>query len=92
MISAREEHDLSISPAMDGLLRIHKRLIDGLDGEAHALQNADNVTITRLLAGATQTGTLIGKHGVTIKSIQDASNCVIRVIGIFTHDLHLSCF
>jgi len=77
---------------MDGLLRIHKRIIDGPDGEARAPQNAGNVTVTRLLAGATQTGTLIGKHGATVKSIQDASNCVIRVIGIFTHDFILSCF
>lgn len=82
MISAREEPKSSISPAIDGLLRIHKRIIDGADGEARASENAGNVNVTRLLAGATQTGTLIGKHGSTIKSIQDASNCIIRVTGM----------
>jgi len=33
-----------------------------------------------LVAGA-QGGTLIGKQGATIKTIQDASNCKIRVVG-----------
>ncbi|ONK76485.1 uncharacterized protein A4U43_C03F28570 [Asparagus officinalis] len=80
MISAKEEPDRMISPAMDGLLRIHKRVIDGLDGEAGAPQTGGNPAVTRLLAGATQTGTLIGKHGSTIKSIQEASNCIVRVI------------
>lgn len=79
LISAREEQELPISPAMDGLLRIHRRAVEGLDGDAHAPQNAGNVTATRLLAPATQTGNLIGKQGATIKSIQEASKCMIRV-------------
>lgn len=96
MISAKDQPESQISPAMDGLLRIHKRIIDGLDGEARAPQNAGNGSVTRLLAGSTQTGTLIGKHGSTIKSIQDASNCIIRVTGmsltLFCHDLDFDSY
>lgn len=82
MISAKEEPVASISPAMDGLLRVHKRTIDGLDGEStHASQNAGNTVSTRLLVAATQAGSLIGKQGATIKSIQEASSTTVRVLG-----------
>ncbi|XLR27921.1 hypothetical protein S83_055821, partial [Arachis hypogaea] len=37
--------------------------------------------ITRLLVADTQAGSLIGKQGSTIKSIQDGSGCIIRVLG-----------
>ncbi|XP_010905450.1 flowering locus K homology domain [Elaeis guineensis] len=81
MISAKEEPDAPISPAMDGLLRVHKRTIDGLDGEStHASQNTGNMVSTRLLVAATQAGSLIGKQGATIKSIQEASSTTVRVL------------
>lgn len=83
MISAKEEPDASISPAMDGLLRVHKRIIDGLDGESgHAPSGAGNTAATRLLVAATQAGSLIGKQGATIKSIQEASNSIVRILGM----------
>ncbi|KAF3789002.1 Flowering locus K-like proteiny domain [Nymphaea thermarum] len=86
IISAKEEQDASISPAMDGLLRVHKRIIDGLDGESgHAPPSGGGMISTRLLVAATQAGSLIGKQGATIKSIQEASNCTVRVLG--TEDL-----
>ncbi|CAL9194583.1 unnamed protein product [Musa hybrid cultivar] len=81
MISAKEEPDASISPAMDGLLRVHKRIIDGLDGESgHAPSGGGNTAATRLLVAATQAGSLIGKQGATIKSIQEASNSIVRIL------------
>ncbi|CAL8176307.1 unnamed protein product [Prunus armeniaca] len=49
---------------MDDLLRVHKRIIDGLDGS------------------------LIGKQGGTVKSIQESSNCIVRVLGV--EDLPIS--
>ncbi|KAJ6826115.1 flowering locus K homology domain-like [Iris pallida] len=79
IVSAKEEQDAVISPAMDGLLRIHKCIIDGLDGEARP-QNAGNMVITRLLVGTTQGGILIGKQGESIKSIREASNTVVRLV------------
>ncbi|KAF6173466.1 hypothetical protein GIB67_027161 [Kingdonia uniflora] len=82
LISAREEPDTPIPPAIDGLLRIQKRMIDDLDDElANGPPNPGSMSSSRLLLGATQAGFLIGKQGTTIKSIQEASNAIVRVLG-----------
>ncbi|KAF8392262.1 hypothetical protein HHK36_022604 [Tetracentron sinense] len=81
MISAKEELDVSVPPAMDGLLRVHKRIVDGLDGDSPRAPPGAGTVSTRLLVAATQAGSLIGKQGSTIKSIQETSNCIIRVLG-----------
>ncbi|KAL2507795.1 Floweringlogy domain [Forsythia ovata] len=78
MVSAKEEPDLPIPPAMDGLLKVHKRIVDA---DMDAASGAGGTANTRLLLAATQAGSLIGKQGATIKSIQDASHCNIRVLG-----------
>ncbi|KAL2526697.1 Flowering locus K-like proteiny domain [Abeliophyllum distichum] len=78
MVSAKEEPDLPIPPAMDGLLKVHKRIVDA---DMDAASGAGGTANTRLLLAATQAGSLIGKQGATIKSIQDASHCNIRVFG-----------
>lgn len=81
MISAKDEPDAPLPPAVDGLLRVHKRITDGLDGESDQPQRAaGTVGPTRLLVPASQAGSLIGKQGATIKSIQDASKCVLRIL------------
>ncbi|XP_038970174.1 flowering locus K homology domain-like [Phoenix dactylifera] len=81
MISAKEEPDAPISPAMDGLLRVHKCIIDYTDGRsAQALPGTGNMVPTRLLVAASQAGSLIGKQGATIKSIQEATKSVIRIL------------
>ncbi|CAI9288493.1 unnamed protein product [Lactuca saligna] len=78
LISAKEEPDALIPPAIDGLLKVHQRVMDA-DSDPARVQP---VTIsTRLLVAGTQGGSLIGKQGATIKTIQDSSNCKIRVIG-----------
>ncbi|XP_038716028.1 flowering locus K homology domain-like [Tripterygium wilfordii] len=82
MVSAKEEPDSSLPPAVDGLLRVHKRIVDGLDGDSsHAPPSIGGKVSTRLLVPASQAGSLIGKQGGTVKSIQEASNCVVRVLG-----------
>ncbi|KAF9610720.1 hypothetical protein IFM89_024570 [Coptis chinensis] len=82
MVSAKEEPDASIPPAIDGLLRVHSRVVDGLNGDlAHAPPNSGLTVSSRLLVVATQAGNLIGKQGATIKSIQEASNTIVRVLG-----------
>uniref|UniRef100_A0A5B6ZC29 Putative RNA-binding KH domain-containing protein n=1 Tax=Davidia involucrata TaxID=16924 RepID=A0A5B6ZC29_DAVIN len=86
MISAKEEPDASLPPAIDGLLRVHKRIVDGLEGDSsHAPPGVGGKVSTRLLVAAAQAGSLIGKQGATVKSIQEASNCIVRVLG--TDDL-----
>ncbi|KAG9153975.1 hypothetical protein Leryth_000498 [Lithospermum erythrorhizon] len=64
---------------MEGLLTIHKRMING-DTDPANLSSGGTVC-TRLLVAAAQAGSLIGKQGSTVKSIQDASNCIVRVLG-----------
>ncbi|MCL7034862.1 hypothetical protein MKW94_006876 [Papaver nudicaule] len=82
MLSAKEEPEAAIPPAMDALLRIHKRLIDGLESDpAHGPPNSGGTISSRLVVAASQAGSLIGKQGATIKSIQESSNCIVRVIG-----------
>ncbi|KAM0857326.1 hypothetical protein ACQ4PT_048520 [Festuca glaucescens] len=81
MISAKDEPDALVPPAVDGLLRVHNRITDGLDGESEQPQRgAGPVGPTRLLVPASQAGSLIGKQGATIKSIQDASKCALRIL------------
>jgi len=79
MISAKDEPDAELPPAVDGLLRVHKRIADGLDVETDQPQRV-TAGPTRLLVPASQAGSLIGKQGGTIKSIQDASKCALRIV------------
>ncbi|AQK64208.1 flowering locus K homology domain isoform X1 [Zea mays] len=81
MISAKDEPDAPLSPAMDGLLRVHKRITDSSDGESSQPQrSAGNIGPTRLLVPSSQAGSLIGKQGATIKSIQDSSKSIVRIV------------
>ncbi|KVI03900.1 K Homology domain-containing protein [Cynara cardunculus var. scolymus] len=81
LISAKEEPDVSIPPAMDGLLKVHQRIIDADSDSTHAPPGGAGTICTRLLVAGTQGGSLIGKQGATIKTIQDSSNCKIRIQG-----------
>ncbi|KAL3620623.1 hypothetical protein CASFOL_035535 [Castilleja foliolosa] len=78
MVSAKEEPDLQIPPAVDGLLKIHKYIIDG-DSDPASVQSGGTIS-TRLLVAASQGGSVIGKQGVTVKTIQDDSHCKIRLL------------
>ncbi|TKY62385.1 Flowering locus K-likey domain [Spatholobus suberectus] len=81
MVSAKEEPDRPIPPAVDGLLRVHKQVINVDRDLADSTLAAGRSVVTRLLVADTQAGSLIGKQGSTIKSIQDGSGCTIRVLG-----------
>lgn len=87
MVSGKEEPDSSLPPAIDGLLRVHARIVDGLDSDSsQAPPGMGGKVSTRLLVPASQAGSLIGKQGGTVKSIQESSNCIVRVLG--SGDLH----
>nr|XP_043609268.1 flowering locus K homology domain-like [Erigeron canadensis] len=77
LISAKEEPDSPMPPAMDGLLKVHQRIIDA---DTEFTQAAPTSICSRLLVAGAQGGSLIGKQGATIKTIQDSSNCKIRVM------------
>ncbi|KAJ7535355.1 hypothetical protein O6H91_12G029500 [Diphasiastrum complanatum] len=80
MVSAKDEPAATISPAMNGLLRVHQHLIDNSSADNGGGHAPVGVISSRLLVAATQAGSLIGKHGATIKSIQDASSTTVRVL------------
>jgi poly(rC)-binding protein 2/3/4 len=83
LVSAREEPDAIISPAMEGLLRVHRRVIEGSEPETTTdgeIAGGGGPVASRLLVAATQAGSLIGRQGATIKSIQDASGATVRVL------------
>ncbi|KAG8663333.1 flowering locus K homology domain isoform X3 [Manihot esculenta] len=77
MVSAKEEPNVPISPAMDGLLRVHKQIFGSDDAASPATLGIK----ARLLVPGAQAASLIGKQGSTIKSIQATSGCIIRVLG-----------
>lgn len=82
MVSAKEEPNAPLPPAVDGLLRVHKRVVDGVDSDSSLTPpGAGGKISTRLLVPAAQAGSLIGRQGTTVKSIQEESNCVVRVLG-----------
>ncbi|KAL9175265.1 hypothetical protein ABFS82_02G103100 [Erythranthe guttata] len=82
MVSAKEEPDSPLPPAVDGLLRVHERVVDGLENDSSNPPSAVGGKVsTRLLVPAAQAGSLIGKQGTTVKSIQEDSNCIVRVLG-----------
>ncbi|PIN01297.1 PolyC-binding proteins alphaCP-1 [Handroanthus impetiginosus] len=82
MVSAKEEPDAPLPPAIDGLLKVHKRVVDGLENDAsHPPTGMGGKVSTRLLVPAAQAGSLIGRQGTTVKSIQEESNCIVRVLG-----------
>ncbi|PIN26600.1 hypothetical protein CDL12_00630 [Handroanthus impetiginosus] len=82
MVSAKEEPDAPLPPAVDGLLRVHKRVVDGLENDSSQPPSGLGGKVsTRLLVPAAQAGSLIGKQGATVKSIQEESSCIVRVLG-----------
>jgi poly(rC)-binding protein 3/4 len=84
LVSAKEEPDLPVSPAMEALFRVHKRIVDGLDEESEqSAPSTGNPGPTRLLVPGVQAATIIGKQGATIKIIQEGSNAIVRVSGKF---------
>ncbi|KAJ7519590.1 hypothetical protein O6H91_20G045200 [Diphasiastrum complanatum] len=78
MVSAKEDSEAAISPAMDALLRVHQRTIDA-DIAGNHVPPSSTVS-SKLLVAAPQAGSLIGKQGSTIKSIQDTSSTTVRVL------------
>ncbi|KAK8945787.1 hypothetical protein KSP40_PGU003689 [Platanthera guangdongensis] len=79
LISAREEQDAEISPAMDAALRVFKRVND-ISESTDAGMEGFAITSVRLLTPSSQAISLIGKQGTTIKSIQEKTGATIRVL------------
>ncbi|XP_004296493.1 PREDICTED: poly(rC)-binding protein 3 [Fragaria vesca subsp. vesca] len=83
LISGREEPEAPLSPAMDAVIRVFKR-VSGLSenaGDAE-LSGAAGVAFCsiRMLVASTQAINLIGKQGSLIKSIQESTAASVRVL------------
>ncbi|KAK7329739.1 hypothetical protein VNO77_23916 [Canavalia gladiata] len=80
LVSGKEEPEAPLSPAMDAVIRVFKR-VSGLsetDGESKVSGVA--FCSIRLLVASTQAINLIGKQGSLIKSIQENTAASVRVL------------
>ncbi|KAF3633594.1 RNA-binding KH domain-containing protein PEPPER [Capsicum annuum] len=83
LISGKEETEAALSPAMDAVMRVFKR-VSGLsegegDGNLPGVSGAAFCSV-RLLVASTQAVNLIGKQGSLIKPIQQNTGASIRVL------------
>ena len=84
MISKKDEPDVVVSPSMDGMLKVRKHIIEGIDAMIDFGQGKQGVgrsISTRMLLPGTQSRSLIGKQGSTIKSIQEGFGDSVQVLG-----------
>ncbi|KAL9230452.1 hypothetical protein vseg_005799 [Gypsophila vaccaria] len=81
LVSGKEEPEAALSPAMDAVMRLFKRVTDQRDGDDKgSAANAAAFCSIRLLVASSQAMTLIGKQGTTVKTIQESSGAVVRVL------------
>lgn len=83
LISGKEEPEAPLSPAMDAVVRVFKRVSGLSESEADGkVSGAAGVAFCsiRLLVASTQAINLIGKQGSLIKSIQESTGASVRVL------------
>jgi len=88
LIYAKEEPELELSPAMDAVLRVFKRVNAVSDTGADQSSSTLATCSVRLLVAASQAINLIGKQGASIKSIQENTGATIRIIARGTYIQH----
>ncbi|KAM0823823.1 hypothetical protein ACQ4PT_070607 [Festuca glaucescens] len=82
LISATEETLAEIAPAMHAAIKIFKHVneIEGINPGVIVSAAAPEVCSARLLVPTAQAVHLIGKQGITIKSMREATGATIRII------------
>ncbi|PON92615.1 Polyribonucleotide nucleotidyltransferase [Trema orientale] len=83
LISGKEEPEAPLSPAMDAVIRVFRRVSGLPEGEGDGkVSGAAGVVFCsiRLLVASTQAINLIGKQGSLIKSIQESTGASVRVL------------
>jgi hypothetical protein len=83
LISGKEEPEAALSPAMDAVIRIFKRISGLSESEGDSKPSgaaAVPFASIRLLVASTQAINLIGKQGSLIKSIQESTGASVRVL------------
>ncbi|KAL7589427.1 RNA-binding KH domain-containing protein PEPPER [Lactuca sativa] len=79
LISGKEETEAPLSPAMDAVIRVFKRINGFPENEGESIASVPFCSI-RFLVPSMQAISLIGKQGSSIKSIQESSGCQVRVL------------
>ncbi|XP_010433565.1 PREDICTED: RNA-binding KH domain-containing protein PEPPER [Camelina sativa] len=81
LISGKEEPEAYMSPAMDAVLRVFRRVSGLPDNDDDDVQTAGSAfSSVRLLVASTQAINLIGKQGSMIKSIVENSGASVRIL------------
>lgn len=80
LISGKEEPEALMSPAMEAVVRIFKRVNGISDNEGEGKAPGGTYCSIRLLVASTQAINLIGKQGSLIKSIQESTSASVRVL------------
>ncbi|OVA19331.1 K Homology domain [Macleaya cordata] len=82
LISGKEEPEARISPAMNAVLRVFKRVtgISETEGDGTGSASVGATCSIRLLVASSQAINLIGKQGSLIKSIQENTGASVRVL------------
>ncbi|XP_039788013.1 RNA-binding KH domain-containing protein PEPPER-like isoform X2 [Panicum virgatum] len=82
LVSATEEVEAELSPAMNAAIKIFKHIngIEEINSDGTLSASAPEICSVRLLVPAAQAVHLIGTQGVTIKSIQESTGATIRII------------
>uniref|UniRef100_A0A1J3F7F2 Poly(RC)-binding protein 3 n=1 Tax=Noccaea caerulescens TaxID=107243 RepID=A0A1J3F7F2_NOCCA len=81
LISGKEEPEAYMSPAMDAVVRVFRRVSGLPDNDDDDVQNAGSAfSSVRLLVASTQAINLIGKQGSLIKSIVESSGASVRIL------------
>ncbi|XP_027334228.1 RNA-binding KH domain-containing protein PEPPER-like [Abrus precatorius] len=82
LVSGKEEPEAALSPAMEAVIRVFKRVSGLSETDAENKESAAGLTFCsiRLLVASTQAINLIGKQGSLIKSIQENTGAAVRVL------------
>ncbi|KAL0873275.1 hypothetical protein Bca101_022980 [Brassica carinata] len=89
IISGKEKPEANMSPAMDAVVRVFRRVSRLPDNSDDDVQNAGSAfSLLRLLVTSTQALTLIGKQGSVIKSIAENSGASVRIL----HEEETPCY
>ncbi|CAI0438790.1 unnamed protein product [Linum tenue] len=83
LITGKEEPAAPLSPAMDAVLRVCKRVNGPSSGEGdntNAAAAGAAICSIKLLVASSQAINLIGKQGSIIRSIQESSGAAVRVL------------
>ncbi|XP_063948257.1 uncharacterized protein LOC135152300 [Daucus carota subsp. sativus] len=79
LVSSKEEVDAVLSPAMVAVMRLSRRINELPEGDEDDIETSPVSCCVRLLVPSGQAYSLIGRQGLTVKSMQEASGAAIQV-------------